>query len=409
MSNMKNGFVALVKSQAETGREVIGTIAKVIPDNERFQIKAIDNEAGTITLEQVLPEGSEDEPKVITITESNQVVAHYVCNPNERPAPEAEIQEENGKKFLVLDPGSTNEKAVFMGSIKGLKVLGGLEGQVVFTVEGTDETNVGLMGYDVQLDKFYDINADEPFDKGIFFVSIDKDHTYVVENLIAEKPVLDKDGNETKDENGDVVTEPVFVAANLFRLYAARNENSVRIFISGGDCGCGYDEEYDEDDEDYNDDSYESDPTFGAPIKSVRLVEQAGRRDVVVVTESLKGNLRLSLYIDEDGNLGRRVGSFTINDADAKVFLGGSSEKPPVVTVKDKDQILIRTGRGLLAVDDAEVIDALQGYNYFAGVFGSKDDEDRNVSTWHYANADYDVKSFSSVVTDRGVMFWLED
>ncbi len=403
----KNGFVAMVKSQKATGREVIGTVARVIPDNEKYQIKAIDDEAGTITLEQILPEDSEDEPKVVTITEANQIVAHYVTNPNERPAPEAEIQDRNGKKTLVLEPGTNAETPINMGSIKGLVVLGGIEGQVIFTVESDNEDKVNLMGYDVQTDSFYEITTESLLAEGVSFIAMDKDHTYIVENVVVDEEVLDDDGKPKKDDAGNVITEKVFKKASIFKIYVGRTDGSVRAYLDSQD----YEPEYDEDEEDEDDEyEYETETVsteLGAPIKSMRLVEQAGRRDVVVVTESLEGEVRLNLYIDNGGSLGQRVGSFIVKSTDAKVFLGGSNDRPPVVTVKDDDQVLIRTGKGLLVVDDAEVVEALRGYNLFAGKFSSKDEDDREVDTYFYANADLQVVIFKVTNSDRGNLFEL--
>lgn len=385
----KKNILAMVESQAATGREVKGLVCKVVPDNEKYEVTEYDPEGGRLVLTQMLSEDSDEQPDTLIITKENELVAHYDYNPNEKPAPDAEIIELSGKKYLVLD----DEKQISMGNIKGIKVLGGKSGQVIFTVTGESDGSVDIMGYDVQFDTFYTI--DTCFDPSIYMVNIDETHCYLVENIIGTKPVYDKDGKEKLDENGEVITEPEFISAQIHVIYSYRDNESTVFRISQNDI-------YDED-EDFDED-YET--QFSAPVSSVRLVKQAGRVDIVVVTKSLDGNLRMQLYIDNNGYLGNQVGSYTINDENAKVFLGGSNEKPPVVTIKDTGVILIRTKRGLLVVDDLNVVKEMSGFDYFCGLYTSKDDEDRELVTWAYANADRSiVKKFTSCDTDRGMLF----
>lgn len=403
----RKNLLALVAAQAQTGREIVGLVCKVVPDNEKYEVVDYDPEGERLILQQILPEDSEEQPEQIVITKANELVAHYAYNPNERPAPDAEIIEENGKKILKID-----ENKIFMGNIPGIKVLGGKSGQVLFTTETDAKNKVGLYGYDVQMDTFYQIYAE--IEETVFLAAIDDTHTYLIENIIREEPVLDKDGNETKDAAGNVITEPVFKEANIYSIFATRSENSVRLGVSLACCRDDYDEYYDEDeyDEDEDDQDYREGfkpDEFDAPIVSVRLVKQGNRSDIVVVTKSLDGEkITMKLFIDDYSIFGARVGTFLLKDETAKVFLGGSSEKPPVVTVKDNGVILIRTQRGLLVVDDPQIVSEMAGFDYFCGVFGEKDDEDRDVSVWAYANADRSqVKKFSSVETDRGTLFGL--
>ena len=399
----KKNLLALIASQANTGREIKGLVCKVVPDNEKYEVIEYDAEGERLVLQQILPEGAEEQPEQIVITKANELVAHYAYNPNERPAPDAEIIEENGKKMLKID-----ENKILMGNIPGIKVLGGKSGQVLFTTETDEENKVGLYGYDVQMDTFYQIYAE--IEETAFLAAIDETHTYLIENIIRDEPVLDKDGNETKDAAGNIVTEPVFKEANIYGIYASRSENSVRLGITlvlGSDGSYDeYDDEYDEDDE-YEEYDEPAETEFDAPIVSVRLVKQSNRSDIVVVTKSLDGKkITMKLFIDNDLYFGARVGTFDLKSETAKIFLGGSSEKPPVVTVKDDGVILIRTQRGMLVVDDDQIVTEMAGFDYFCGVFCEKDDEDRDVSVWAYANANRSlVKKFSSVATDRGVLF----
>jgi len=225
------------------------------------------------------------------------------------------------------------------------------------------------------------------------------ENTYIINNVIKDVEQIDANGNKIVDENGDVVTKPHLVAAELLQ-YTGNGHLISRL--------SDYEEYYDEDEDEYYNEAVSA---LNVPIESVRLVEQGERKDLAIVTTK---------EVDDDGYLVTaanatiilfrlsdyaRVGSFEVTDAEAKVYLGGSFRKAPVVTVKDSGQILIRDNYGLHVVKTAAVVTAMEGYNYFCGTEVKKDDDENEVVIYTYANKDSAVKSFKMTKSDRGILF----
>lgn len=395
-------IVTMVKGQMATGREVIGLIAEnKVKDNVRYSLTKVDAEAGEFTFTEVL---AEDDPDgkvadVVVITADNADTMRYIMNPNEKPVPEATIVEENGKKYLKI-----NDTNIFLGTIDALAVVGGNKGEVFIAVPSKKEDRVDLMKYEVQTDKF------STFLQG---VSVDvkmvnlEDSTFIINNVIDEIPQKDKDGNPILDANGDPVVKKRCAS------------NTVLQYKDGGVVGrIGSDREdvYDEfEDNDYDDDYDDYDDCEDAlvPVESIRIIQQGDRKDIAVVT---KMTIDKDGYLIEDdeatimlftfnGYVGNRVGTFFVKDPEAKIYLGGSFNKPPIITVKDKNCILIRDRFGLKIIDDKEVVKEMEGFNYFLGTEVSKDEDDRDVVTFIYGNKGMEVKRFTMVSTDRGILF----
>ena len=144
---------------------------------------------------------------------------------------------------------------------------------------------------------------------------------------------------------------------------------------------------------------------FAVPIESVRMVEQAGRKDLVVVTKDT---------IDDEGYLtdeeqptirlftmdGRKVGTYLVNSMDAKVYLGGSTKSAPSVTVFDKDQIFVRADKyGMKILKDPKIVAALEGHTVYCG---KEYDEETKTATYYFGDEKQNVVGFSYRETDRG-------
>ena len=392
-------IVTMTMGQVATGREVIGLIAEnKVKDNTRYAITAMDAEAGEITFTEIL---SDDAPEgtvadVVVITAENADVMRYIMNPNEKPVPEAEIVEEKGKKYLRI-----NDTNIFLGTIDALRVVGGNKGEVFIAVPSKQEDRVDLMRYEVQTDKFSDFMQGLSVD--VKMVNLEGS-TFIINNIIEDVPQVDKDGKAILDENGDQVIRQRCIANAVLQY----RDGSV---VGGiGSDTSDYDE-YDEYDDEY--DEYEDEQNMLVPVDSIRIISQGTRKDIAVVTTK---------DVDEDGYLvdadeatillfaftgyvGSRVGTFFVKDPEAKIYLGGSFNKPPVVTVKDVDKILIRDRFGLKVIDDEEIVAEMEGFNYFLGTEVAKDDEGRDVVTFIYGSKAMEVKRFSMVNTDRGTLF----
>lgn len=358
---------------------------------KKYVLTAYDAEDGILTFTEQLaedaPEGTV--PAVVKVTKDNAAVMRYIMNPNEKPSPEASITNENGQNYLVIAG-----RNIFLGTIEAIKVVAGYSGEVILGVKSDEEGYMNLLRYDVQNDKF----DTAPFAKvtnGVKTVVLDN-VTYLIDNIIEEVPQMDENGKPALDENDEPVTKPFLIKASLY-VY----------------CGNGClnemnpESEYDvdEDDEEYD--------GFTLPIESIRLVEQGTRKDLAIVfVDELDDDgylvpakeATIQLYRANDFAY---MGSFKVADPEAKIYLGGSFKKAPIVTIKDSSRILIRDSYGVKTVTDSAVVAGMTGYNYFCGTEVKRDEGDNEVVTFTYANKDMDVKSFSMTKTDRGIMFAL--
>ena len=389
----RSNILTEVTGQAATGRKVIGTIIEnKILDNKKFEITEFSAEGKTFTAQEIIPEGEEPErvPTVVTITEKNAEAFRYVVNPNKKPAPEAElIEDNNGRKFLVIGGNK-----ISCGTLPVTRVIGGVTGEVILATEANDGA-MNLLRYIVQTDKFEPIG--NIVGENIEMVKLG-DVTLLVDNIIEKVPQTDKDGNPVVDNDGEQLVKDRCVSA---KVYTYRNGYLNIELGRDADSYCEYCE-YDEDEDDDDDIAI-------VPIESIRLIEQGKRRDYAVVTTLdtdgdgylTEGTARVTLYqAYDDGTFGGRCGRYELNDKDAKIYLGGSFRKAPVVTITDKDRIIIRDAYGTKVVDDPEVVAEMAGYVYFCGTEMDGDDV-----VFTYADKDYNIKSFRMERTDRGILF----
>lgn len=377
-NKVNNSVVEMVVDQAKSGREVTGTVVSLVPDNKEFKVTSCDISEKVVTVTEVLPEDSEAVAEVVELTERNARIAHYINNPNERPVPNATLKDVNGKNILIIE-----DTEISCGRIQVLKVLGGIKGKVLLLT--ASENTKDIMAYDVQGDEFTMVHENfAPMNSDVEFYRLDKDVLILRDTLIETV--------EEKDENGKVTdTYKKLMYNNMYQV----------------DVATGYPSEitlYDEDEEDY----------VGFPLVSkLAVVEQAGRRDLVVKSnKTCDGNGKISdskgfmtLYrINRDGYVCEKIASYEVT---GKVYLGGASNSSPVITIKAKDKVLITTNRGTLLIDDAEIIDAMKDFYYFDGVYSYEDENGYSGAKWFYSNKERKEICFTSVETDRGTLFEL--
>lgn len=378
---MKNAnVVSMIMEQAKTGREVIGTTVSVVPDNKIYKVTAIDKTEGTVTVTEVLDEESEAVADVVVLSNKNARIAHYINNPNEKPVPDVKLSEQNGKCILTFENGRT----VNCGQIKVLKVLGGVKGNVLLVTENAGQDNVvDLMIYNVQNDKFEILESEFTVPSSdIRMISLSGGLNLLVDTLIRDV--------EEKDSNGNVVgTYKELVFNNAYTV----NDSY----------GVSLDEVYD-----------------GFPlISKADVVEQAGRKDLVIVTTAAETNGKLEALSNAQINLYRinsanevceLVETYDVASVDAKVYLGGASGTAPVITVRDDNKVYITTGHGTIVVDEPAIVTKMadEGYNYFDGVYSYTDEDGNAGARWYYSNNKREEFSFTSVETDRGTLFNLD-
>lgn len=387
MAKNKN-LVTMVAEQQATGREVIGLIAESkVNDNKRYELKSVDQ--GVLTFQEIVPEDEDRTPDVIKIDSANAEAMRYVRNVNEKPAPQA-----------TLDDGklTVNGNEIPTGTLEIVKLLGGVKGTLLVGVATPDENMVDVYRYDVQFDKFEKVAAS--LSATVRPIILDGS-LFLIENWTEEVVQKDEDGKEVTDADGNVVTE---TAVKRVEVYAFQNGMLNSVFG-----GADYDD-YDEDD--YYDD-YDEDVNALLPISDIRLVSQGDRKDVVILTQVEEDE---NGYIHESENTvatlfrfnkyalidGGSVGTYVLNSADAEIYLGGSFGRAPVVTIVDDGQLLIRDRFGLKVIDNAEVVAAIKAHPYFCGTEVSKDDEERDVVKFVYASKDNEIAAFTLVNTDRG-------
>ena len=382
-------FVEMVLGQAKTGREVVGTIAKLVPNNAEYKVTKVDLDEEVVEVTEVLPEDSDAVPEVVEISKKNANIAHYINNPNERPVPEATVKTVNGKSVLVLGDAEIN-----CGQLEVAKILGGVKGNVLLLVK-TDTDILALYRYEVQTDKFEVINQDFTVESANCTI-IERDGVTLLANtLIVEQDVCDANGKAT----GEKVQKMMF--HDLYQLdgynLRALSETS---------------EYYDEDEDEY----YETESIPVIIPDTVSVIHQSDRTDLVIGTKyqvddndivtKLEHPMIYLYRVNRAGQVCELIDTYEVASlSDTKVYLGGPNGNAPVVTVKEPGKITITTSRGRLVVDDSEVVRSLEGYNYFDGVY-SYTDEDGNVgSKWYYSNKAREEVCFTSVETDRGTIF----
>jgi len=382
MRNNNMNVVEMVLSQAATGRDVIGTLVTVVPDNKQFSVTAIDAEQETVTVTELLPDDSAAVAEVITLSGANARIAHYVRNPHEKPVPDVDLLRRGGKNYLVID----GEKEIFCGQIKVAKVLGAIKGLVLMLAEGANDT-FDYVVYDVQNDEFRTEISGFTASEDVRLFNFGYEGALINDRLIV--------GEEEKDENGSPIG---FVDKLKYNnLYKVSRDGSLTLCTS-------FDDEYDD---------YE-DVEFSVPlIDDMYIVEQAGRRDLVIVsTEGVNeyaeieplSKPELNLYRYEDYGVSTHVATYSVLDKNAKVYLGGATGYAPVITVKDKDTIYVTTNRGTLVIDDPEVVETLDGFNIFDGVYSYTTENGESGAKWYYSNKAREEKCFISVNTDRGTL-----
>ncbi len=392
-------IIEMLKEQYQTGREIKGAIAKIVPDNKKYELIDFNIENSIFTFQEIVAEDSEDLPKTITISEDNALVAHLDENPNEKPNYDAKIIDgDNGHKVL-----SFGEKQIDMGTISGQRVLAGKNGKIIFTVSTSNEGIVDIWSYDVQYDHF-DIVAGS-FGQNIKRFSIGEE-VYLIDNIISTIEQKDENGNKIIDEDGCVVTKNVLNSMSLYKLVVTKagKDSSVELVE------VNLIDPLPEDDDD-------NIRYLNLPIEEIRLVTQGSRQDFVVATSKSidkdgflveDDKVTIRLYAYDGGFIGNRVGTFYVSSEKAKIFLGGPMTKPPVVTIKDDKKILINSKIGLSVIDEKTVVEALKEYNYYCGADIKNNDKGQQEVTFYYANDDRSkVKAFVRTDTDRGIMYKL--
>jgi hypothetical protein len=401
-------LMEIVKQAATAGREVVGIEVTMSNDDALYRITEYDAESGAIKVAKILEDGTTDSNEIV-LSGINTMFAHFKYNPNPKPTADAAIVDGD----LVIDNGPT----VSLGSIKAQKVLGAVPGLVILGVGEPEDEELEVYTFNAQF------SADPDFvgtfkDAGFTVPANTKavvidDRTYFIETVIT--PV------EIKDKDGKVTDVKEICSSDLIQIMATGTgeDSTVRGVSFFGDNGEAMDYEDFCEENDLEEDTYDADEAYDAylkefggsgsgfavPIESVRMVEQAGRKDLVVVTKDT---------IDDDGYLtdeeqptirlftmdGRKVGTFLVNSMDAKVYLGGSTKSAPSVTVFDKDQIFVRADKyGMKILKDPKIVEALEGHTVYCG---KEYDEETKTATYYFGDEKQNVVGFSYRETDRG-------
>lgn len=358
-------FYTMVMGQANTGREVIGTTATVVPDNKKYAVTEVKDDA--IVLTEVLPDDAAEDvvADVVEITEANAAIAHYGENPNGR-AVIADAVLSDGKLSFAKTEIST-------GTLPLKKILGAVEGFILFTADSdvAADGQVTLYSYDIQNDKFAEVD-DMIVPEDVEFKAIEGVGNFLIINDVRTVDI--------KNDNGDVVGQ-ADVAFNCRVLTVSGGSN---LYIEEGlelDC----------------------------PTEDIRKVSQGDRDFTILVTTKKtdengylvpaeKAMIRIYKY-----GIADKIATIFVNDPAAEVVIGGANSE--VTTVFDGDTMLIKNSRGLVVVNDKAVATEMADFKYFCGVAGSKSDRGENITTWTFANDKREVKSFTQTMTDRGIIF----
>lgn len=397
----------IVKATAAAGREVLGIEVAMSNDDSLYRVTSYDAESETIGVSKVLENGETDATE-IKLKGIGTMMAHFKFNPNPKPLAEAKI--DSGELVIVDGP------TVSLGNIKAQKVLGAVPGLVILGVGDEDADELEVYTFNAQFSKdpdfvgtFKDAGFTVPADTKAVVIG---DRTYFIETIVKDVEIKDKDGNVTDVKQ---VCSSDLVQIMVTGSEAESTVRGVSFFESEEAMDyedfC-YENDYDEDDDDA-DEAYQDYlnslrsgyGSFAVPIEDVRMVEQAGRKDLVIVTTKT---------VDDNGYLadkkqptirlftmdGKRVGTFFVNSKDAKVYLGGSTKSAPAVLVFDEGQIFVRADNyGLKILTDAKIVAALEGHTVYCG---KEYDEETKTATYYFGDEKQNVVGFSYRETDRG-------
>jgi len=355
----------MLMGQVVTGREVIGTIATLVPDNKKYAVTEVKDNA--IVLTEVLPDDAAEDvvADVVEITEANAAIAHYEKNPNGRAVITDAVLSDGKLSFAKTE--------VSTGTLPLKKVLGAVEGFILFTANSdvAADGQVTIYSYDIQNDEFSEVD-DMIVPEDIEFKTIEGVGNFLIINDVRTVDI--------KNDDGDVVGQ----ADVAFDCRVLTVSGGSKLYI-------------------------EKCLELDCPVDDIRKVSQGDKDFTIIVTTKKtdengylvpaeKAMIRIYKYDILD-----KIATIFVDDPAAEVVIGGAYSE--VTTVFDGDTMLIKNSRGLVVVNDKAVVTEMAGYKYFCGVTGSKSDRGENITTWTYANDKREVKSFTQAMTDRGIIF----
>lgn len=199
-------IVEKLQRQIETGREVLGTQAKInIPFSPRAVLTEICHKDMFVFREE-LPYESKLEPRVWYINAENAELAHFVKNPNPAPCPDAVV---NSEGTLILITKEDNWEEFLMIDLVPSSKVASVPGKVFCLAAVKNDPNVpkewqrsNLYSYDVEEDKFHDCH--EIVDGALLYKNVTTerafgkrlDHYFIAKNRFSVIAVKDKDGTE---------------------------------------------------------------------------------------------------------------------------------------------------------------------------------------------------------------------
>lgn len=351
----KLNFYEMVIGQNAMDREVIGTRATLVTDQNTYEVT--DVKAGKLIMTEVVNDGKA-EPNVVEITADNGIVMKYQYNPNPKVKVDATFEDGNLKfgNFVIS-----------CGTLPITGVLASVPGLIFLKAEVADTDKIGVYIYEPQFDRFTEVQG--TLSKDAYAVELESG-TYVVSNLVKEVALIDAFGVPTGE------TKEVLVEARLIRA----TECGLQVY---------------------------SELVFDSPIASVI---DADRHNVAVITNQMtdengflapaeKNLVRVYSY-----DLESRLCKLYTTSMDARVYFGGPCSA--VITCFDgNDAIIIKHHEKVTIVTDKNVVAEMKGYVAFAAFFETKSDKDEDVAVWTYTNDKLEVKSFSVTTTDRGDFF----
>ena len=367
MANVK--FLEMLEGQLRAGRDIIGTFVAIAgqPNTREAQytINSIVMDNGVLK-EVTLVRGEEDEQETVKVTEANQAIAHYRCNPNNRANLDMESISIDGDTLKWEAFGE--EFSTDLGQIDAKKVIAAFGGKIFLGVTVPQASVYGVIPYDVQIDTFGPIIGAVDKDAKFFLIG---DTAFVVSVTTEERKI-----DEAAD--GTPITAP-FVVDN-------------RILIGNNN---GFLTDYDEIDTDLS------------IVSSIKGSEDG--KAILFFSEK---------EIDDDGkilDLQRPVvdifyaGCDVLIDTiavdasidDVEVFVGGSRDD--VITVKTPTELYIISNARTTRITDAAVLKELEGFNTFCRFDRICNEDGKTIAKVTYADKAYNTKVFTIEDTDRGI------
>lgn len=347
---VKKNFYEMVDGQAATGRVITGIVANVVthPDKQ-FILTNVEGDAFVLKAEK--------DDEVIKITEKNALIAKYVMNPNPKPVPE--VKYENGKFIFA------NGRTVLTGDLAITGIVATLPGIIIVGIDKGVEDVVELLAYDVQTDRFFDIDSDKKYvAKDSFSLTVGQ-NAFVVSNFTF---------NSDSDEE---TSGHAFITA-------------IRMAYDELEVGVAHE--------------------FEQQIESIFAVKN-GAMALRLKSADDELSQRLLVFEKPEFIYFCPIEIKIPQKSDENPFIAFGGKYNDIIVVLGKNYFIMKSNSSDFVIEDDNIVEIIKdgGYSTFANLATYQNDNGQKVVEVALANADNKVLIIRKTSTDRGDFYEVVD